>query len=47
MSELDALWTNTQMGNYLMTAVGIAIAHSNALRLWPQTFGAPISIWIK
>ena len=44
--KLEAVWQDTPLNKINLTALGIALAHANAVRLWPD-FGAPLSIWLS
>lgn len=44
--RLEAVWRDTPLNKISLTALGIALAHANITRLWPQ-FGAPLSIWLS
>lgn len=44
--ELKARWDKASAGNYSITSLGIAVAHSNARRVL-KDFTAPLSIWIN
>jgi hypothetical protein len=45
LERFAELWTVSGMGSYSLTPLGIAIAHSNARRLFKE-FRAPLSVWI-
>lgn len=45
MGEMFDLWDNTEMKNFNLSSIGVAIAHANLTRSSPNL--PPISVWIK
>lgn len=46
LGPFSDIWDSAHMGAYSPTALGLTVAHSNAVRLW-QSFRAPLSIWVS
>ena len=46
LGQIAVTWINGGIGTCHLTSLGVAIAHSNARRLYPD-FRAPLSVWVS